>query len=243
MNTIVSFWGGLLVAAVILSGCSFPSSSSRPSDNQITKKYNVTPFQEIDNKAPVHIIFTQGNTFQVEVEGPDNYIENLQVQIKDSTVLIATKQKNDFKFRKDYVTFHITSPTLKTVNQRGVGNITLCDTVRVNDISLICSGVGSIRTDALFAQELEVYQLGVGSMDLKGEAQQGKFRLEGVGSLEARNMKMSDLVVEQSGVGSISCYASETISIASSGVGSVNYYGHPHVKSLSKKGIGSVNCK
>ena len=56
-------------------------------------------------------------------------------------------------------------------------------------------------------------------------------------------MIVSDVVVEQNGVGSVSCYASGTINISAQGVGSVNYYGDPQVTGLKKSGIGSVKSK
>ena len=69
------------------------------------------------------------------------------------------------------------------------------------------------------------------------------YYLEGVGSLKAKDMIVSDVVVEQNGVGSVSCYASGTINISAQGVGSVNYYGDPQVTGLKKSGIGSVKSK
>lgn len=79
--------------------------------------------------------------------------------------------------------------------------------------------------------------------NLKGQAGHATYYLEGVGSLKAKDMIVSDVVVEQNGVGSVSCYASGTINISAQGVGSVNYYGDPRVTGLKKSGIGSVKSK
>lgn len=75
------------------------------------------------------------------------------------------------------------------------------------------------------------------------QAGHATYYLEGVGSLKAKDMIVSDVVVEQNGVGSVSCYASGTINISAQGVGSVNYYGDPQVTGLKKSGIGSVKSK
>jgi hypothetical protein len=60
----------------------------------MTKKYSVTPFNKIENKAPANIVFTQGNATKVEADGPDNYIPQLIVMVKDSTLSISMDKDN-----------------------------------------------------------------------------------------------------------------------------------------------------
>ena len=72
----------------------------------MTKKYSVTPFNKIENKAPANIVFTQGNATKVEADGPDNYIPQLIVMVKDSTLSISMdkdKFKNFKKFKNQYL--------------------------------------------------------------------------------------------------------------------------------------------
>ena len=56
------------------------------------------------------------------------------------------------------------------------------------------------------------------------------YKRQGVGSLKAKDMIVSDVVVEQNGVGSVSCYASGTINISAQGVGSVNSVSYTHLE-------------
>ena len=210
----------------------------------MTKKYSVTPFNKIENKAPTNIVFTQGNVTKVEADGPDNYIPQLIVMVKDSTLSIKYGIKTNSKnFKSSKINISITSPVLCSIKQRGVGSIYLKDSVKVTDLSISAEGVGSIEANALMARSIKVSQEGVGSINLKGQAGHATYYLEGVGSLKAKDMIVSDVVVEQNGVGSVSCYASGTINISAQGVGSVNYYGDPQVTGLKKSGIGSVKSK
>ena len=50
-------------------------------------------FNKIENKAPANIVFTQGNATKVEADGPDNYIPQLIVMVKDSTLSISMATK------------------------------------------------------------------------------------------------------------------------------------------------------
>lgn len=222
MRTKTIYFFSLFLAITMMTGCFHISSGPKPSKSKMTKKYSVTPFNKIENKAPANIVFTQGNVTKVEADGPDNYIPQLIVMVKDSTLSISMDKDKFKNFKSSKINISITSPVLCSIKQRGVG---------------------SIEANALMARSIKVSQEGVGSINLKGQAGHATYYLEGVGSLKAKDMIVSDVVVEQNGVGSVSCYASGTINISAQGVGSVNYYGDPQVTGLKKSGIGSVKSK
>ena len=93
----------------------------------MTKKYSVTPFNKIENKAPANIVFTQGNVTKVEADGPDNYIPQLIVMVKDSTLSISMDKDKFKNFKSSKINISITSPVLCSIKQRGVGSIYLKD--------------------------------------------------------------------------------------------------------------------
>ena len=243
MRTKTIYFFSLFLTITMMTGCFHISSGPKPSKSKMTKKYSVTPFNKIENKAPANIVFTQGNATKVEADGPDNYIPQLIVMVKDSTLSISMDKDKFKNFKSSKINISITSPVLCNIKQRGVGSIYLKDSVKVTDLSISAEGVGSIEANALMARCIKVSQEGVGSISLKGQAGHATYYLEGVGSLKAKDMIVSDVVVEQNGVGSVSCYASGTINISAQGVGSVNYYGDPRVTGLKKSGIGSVKSK
>lgn len=243
MRTKNIYFFSLLLAITMTTGCIHVSSGPKPSKNKITKKYSVTHFNKIENRAPASIVFTQGNVAKVEADGPDNYISQLIVMVKDSTLSISMDKDKFKNFKSSKINISITSPDLCSIKQRGVGSIYLKDSVKVRDLSINAEGVGSIEANALMARSIKVSQDGVGSVNLKGQAGHATYYLEGVGSLKAKDMIVSDVIVEQNGVGSVSCYASGTINISAQGVGSVNYYGAPRVTGLKKSGVGSVKSK
>ena len=232
MRTKNIYFFSLLLAITMTTGCIHVSSGPKPSKNKITKKYSVTPFNKIENRAPASIVFTQGNVAKVEADGPDNYISQLIVMVKDSTLSISMDKDKFKNFKSSKINISITSPDLCSIKQRGVGSIYLKDSVKVRDLSINAEGVGSIEANALMARSIKVSQDG-----------HATYYLEGVGSLKAKDMIVSDVIVEQNGVGSVSCYASGTINISAQGVGSVNYYGAPRVTGLKKSGVGSVKSK
>lgn len=231
----------LLGGVFLLLGCCSCKDGVKPSENRITKKFSVDPFDQIVNETVANIVFTQGRDTKVEAEGPDNYVDGLQVKVNDRRLTMTMDKK---KFSKNArLTIRITSPDLCLIQQGGVGNITLKDNVKVETLSIRSEGVGVIESENLTVRSLEVSQDGVGGITLKGRAETAKYYQNGVGSLKAQEMLTSDLVVEQNGVGSVSCYATENLSVDANGVGSVNYYGNPRTKDIRKSGVGSVSGK
>ena len=233
----------LLMSAFAFSGCFNYSAAPKPSKVQVTKKYSVDAFDQIKSTAPASITFTQGSAIKVEAEGPENYVERLRVTVKGKTLHIDMEDKLFSKNNCENLKFTIVAPNLNDIDHYGVGNFTLQDKVKVDELSIELGGVGNVQTDELIVRKLEVESDGVGSILLSGKAQQASYEQNGVGSIKAKDMEVSDLTVEQNGVGSVTCYASGTIRIDCNGVGSVDYYGDPQVKQLNKSGVGSINKK
>ena len=66
MRTKTIYFFSLFLAITMMTGCFHISSGPKPSKSKMTKKYSVTPFNKIENKAPANIVFTQGNVTKVE---------------------------------------------------------------------------------------------------------------------------------------------------------------------------------
>ena len=67
-----------------------------------------------------------------------------------------------------------------------------------------------------------------------------KFRNTGAGTITINNLDTDRLDVENAGVGSITCFASESIDGQVTGVGSLKYAGHPKQKKLNKQLTGGI---
>ena len=68
-----------------------------------------------------------------------------------------------------------------------------------------------------------------------------KLVCSGVGCIRAKEMKALNVEANVSGVGSVTCYASEKIDGTVSGVGSLKYAGNPKVKNTRRTGIGGIS--
>lgn len=55
MRTKTIYFFSLFLAITMMTGCFHISSGPKPSKSKMTKKYSVTPFNKIENKAPAII--------------------------------------------------------------------------------------------------------------------------------------------------------------------------------------------
>ena len=220
MKTIFKMLSTLLLTAGLLSSCVYMGEGIQPSKKLITRDYKVKEFNKIDAGTVGDIYYTQsadGKT-DVQIYGPDNIVALIQVAVKDSTLLLSIdKSKKVRNFKKMKIT--ITSPTLNSISFKGVGDVKIK--------SLTCSS-------------LNVQSMGVGNVKLAGTVQAATLHSKGVGNIEAGNLQANIVEASSQGVGDITCNAVESINAAVRGVGSIKYKGNPTIKSLNKKGVGTI---
>ena len=56
MRTKTIYFFSLFLTITMMTGCFHISSGPKPSKSKMTKKYSVTPFNKIENKAPANIV-------------------------------------------------------------------------------------------------------------------------------------------------------------------------------------------
>ena len=166
----------------------------------------------------MEIIQDESKSGTVELTAPDNYIELYKFESKDKELRIG--------FRKSNINI-----TTKKVKIR----------VYTSDlIELRNSGAASISMDSLDTDRLEIVNSGVGSINISGITDDVEIINSGVGSINAEKLKALNVKASVSGVGSITCYASERIEGRVSGVGSLKYAGNPKKKDNKRSGVGSI---
>jgi hypothetical protein len=213
--------GMMTLMSCKMNGIGWDSNQIEPSDNVVTKAYKLQPFEEVKMTCVGHVEIIQDESKDgtVELTAPDNYIELYKFESKDKELRIG--------FRKSNINI-----TAKKVKIR----------VYTNDlIELENSGAASISMDSLDTDRLEIVNSGVGSINISGIADDVKIINSGVGSINAEKLKALNVKASVSGVGSITCYASEKIEGKVTGVGSLKYAGNPKHKDNHRTGVGSIS--
>lgn len=241
MKTIFKMLSTLLLTAGLLSSCVYMGEGIHPSKKLITRDYKVKEFNKIDAGTVGDIYYTQsadGKT-DVQIYGPDNIVALIQVAVKDSTLLLSIdKSKKVRNFKKMKIT--ITSPTLNSISFKGVGDVHIDNGLTTDNLYVESKGVGDVKIKSLTCSSLNVQSMGVGNVKLAGTVQAATLHSKGVGNIEAGNLQANIVEASSQGVGDITCNAVESINAAVRGVGSIKYKGNPTIKSLNKKGVGTI---
>ena len=241
MKTIFKMLSTLLLTAGLLSSCVYMGEGIQPSMKLITRDYKVKEFNKIDAGTVGDIYYTQsadGKT-DVQIYGPDNIVALIQVAVKDSTLLLSIdKSKKVRNFKKMKIT--ITSPTLNSISFKGVGDVHIDNGLTTDNLYVESKGVGDVKIKSLTCSSLNVQSMGVGNVKLAGTVQAATLHSKGVGNIEAGNLQANIVEASSQGVGDITCNAVESINAAVRGVGSIKYKGNPTIKSLNKKGVGTI---
>ena len=212
----------LMISVLALTSCSIGQMNMvDPSDNIVTKEYKLKPFEEVQMKGVgyVEVIQDEAKSGLVELTAPDNYVEF-------------------YKFESDGKRLNISyAKKLVNIHTQGVKiRVYTCDLIKLEN-----SGAASINMDSLDTDIIEIANSGVGHISIGGVADNVVLSNSGVGSIDASKLKALNVKARVSGVGSIDCYASESINGSVSGVGSLNYNGHPKHKETHRSGVGSIN--
>ena len=217
----------LVVSVLVLTSCKIDVGNwgngerIEPSNEIVTKTYKLPPFEEVNMNCfgSVELIQSDEKDGTVELTAPENYIEFYSFESKGN--------KLDIGFKKRNINIDGTKNKIKVYTN---------DLIKIQN-----SGAASIRMDKLDTDKLTVVNSGVGEIRVAGITDDAELVCSGVGSIEAKDLKALNVKATVSGVGSISCYASEKLDGNVSGVGSLKYAGHPKHLEKHRTGVGSIS--
>ncbi|MCD8079611.1 MAG: DUF2807 domain-containing protein, partial [Bacteroides sp.] len=209
------------VFSILALVCVLPVSAGTSDREQDRKKERnkssvsvtrqVAPFTEIELTCVGNILFTQSDTYSLRLEGTEDYVKSVTTEVKGTTLQIECKEKKKFNNGKIQMTVYLSAPSLEAVNIKGVGDFTnegslQCDELilrlqgvgnfsvnklKADKVSLELTGVGNMEVD-LECDNLYARMSGVGQMELSGRARVADIRRTGVGSLNRKNLKVTE---------------------------------------------------
>ena len=234
----------MVVVMIALTSCRFSVNGVGlidPSDNIVKKEYKLDKFNEVATHVVANVKLIQSETKDglVILSAPDNYIDLMSFNSKD--------EKLDIRFIRDNINIHpenvtitvYTSDLLKIKNT-GAAEVTL-DSLDTDNLEVTNTGIGNFRLNKVLADKVCVKCNGVGSISIDGETQDADLSCSGVGSINAEELRSGNVKARVTGVGSISCYASEYIDGKVTGIGGLKYAGHPQKKDLNKPTLGGIS--
>lgn len=168
------------------------------------------------------IEYTQGPE-RVVVSAPDKYIHQILVKTSENGELVLTGEGKVAKNIKN-VKVRISSPQLTGIDVNGAivlnaDAISSPDDFKFNiygaadadikslsaaNLSLCVNGAGDIEISGIKCSRTDITINGAGDVTLKGEAGSAEATINGVGSINAKDLSCPDFKTHRNGIGSIS---------------------------------------
>jgi hypothetical protein len=226
--------GYILLALLLVSALAFA---------QNRQTIDVKDFDEIINRIGGTVYVTQGNKNEVILEGREDDLEEVNVEVRNGELRIESSRRSRWTFWSDNgtkdVDVYVTVKALKAVRVSGSGDIVGQNTIETDDFTAKVSGSGDIEMD-LEARTVETGISGSGNIELSGSANSGRLSISGSGKLLAEELTVGDFKVSISGSGRGSITVNGELNVSISGSGSVYYGGNPTGVNSSVSGSGKV---
>jgi hypothetical protein len=205
-----------------------------------TKPLNGVTRLKLDGVFSLRLV--QSDEESIRVEGPVELIDKLVIdQQGDLLVLEMEKEIGGFNLNKGDFKITLSLKDLKELQYDGVGNVKTNGTFTVDTLYIKGNGVGNLKLD-LIANLLNADFDMVGNIDLSGKADRAIFTNNGVGNLDASQLRVQDLDLNSSGIGKAEVFCVGNLSLIVDGIGKVSYTGNPTIIKKEVSGIGKVEA-
>jgi len=163
-----------------------------------------------------HIIIHCGSGYSMTIAGDDNIVPHIITRVKDDVLYVSSEQE-----------FETRAESVLTINIQ-----------RLDTLSF--KGVGEMTVDKLDSKVFYCDFSGVGSCTLTGKVHNFIMNMNGVGSVNAKELIANIVDANVNGMGSAVVYASDSLHAAVNGIGALTYFGNPEKTDIGDSFLGRI---
>ena len=231
----------LLALPLLLLFASCSKGISYNSEEDISEKKPLNGVSRLQLDGVFTLTLKQSNEEFIQVEGPSELIDKLVIDQKGDLLVLEMEKIEGFNFNKGDFKITLSLKDLKELQYDGVGNVKTNGTFIVDTLHIKGNGVGNLKLD-LITNLLNADFDMVGNIDLQGKADRAIFTNNGVGNLDASQLRVQDLDLNSSGIGKAEVFCVGNLSLVVDGIGKVSYTGNPTIIKKEVSGIGKVEA-
>ncbi|MBA3664075.1 MAG: DUF2807 domain-containing protein [Bacteroidetes bacterium] len=200
---------------------------------QVSQIRSVGSFNRIQVSDAVHIVYTQSDSLEVNVNGNDKELASVETKVEKSTLIITAKGKF-----YNPVTVYVKNNMLEEVMCSGASNLKTTNTIKGNSILFSVSGAANVSA-AVEAKTLKEIQSGASELVLSGTADQFDAEISGASTLKAYNLKVTNANITTTGASSAKINVSDKLSANATGASSIKVKGN--VKDISAEATSAAS--
>ncbi len=217
------------LSLIFLSSCINPGKiikNTVKSSDEPTKLlvYHGESVNQIISNDLFDIEYSQGED-NIKVIVTEQYADLVKLSVSDGVLKVGFP--DGFKCQSITAKVIVSSPTITSIESTGIGDISLSNIVKGENITLTTSGTGDITINTLQAKEVALLTYGTGDIDFNSvSATSLNLETSGTGDIEGKQVDCSRLRLNSSGTGDIEVQGTAGSTIAnSSGTGDINIRG------------------
>ena len=217
--------------AMILASTSSAMAHEVDDKDRVEQTHDIKDFTKIRVTGVYELEVQVGEAFSVFTSGKHKDVEDMEVYLKGSTLVLAQDEDRRNK------TININGR--KNKNNRGIRAVITLPSLEGLDIT----GIGTGDIKGIDSKRFVIESAGISDMELSGTCGELDVDMAGLGEIRAENLKCEDVDVDLAGMGEIRVYASKSVSADAAGIGSIEVYGNPENVEKSKSFMASVKIK
>lgn len=226
-------------ALILLSACGMAGGKTiQASGVKGDRNFALTGFDKVSLKGSDNVVVHVGGAESVHAEGDTAVLDQLDIDVQDSTLRIRRKQ--GFSINGGDATITVTLPRLNGVSVAGSGDMNV-DRPQTDNFSASVAGSATLEIAALTAESTTVEVAGSGDVKVAGTSRRTEISIAGSGTVDAGALKGEDARISIAGSGDVKSGADGTADISIKGSGDVDIVGKARC-TVSKAGSGNVNC-
>jgi len=257
-------FGVLVLAASLLASCSIHFNKRGGADGkQTTKTYDITQaFKGIDSKASVEIFYTVSDSVSVKAEGPEGYIEDLQITVGEDSILHIVKANDvDLNFDEDEeddkdiihltpkeshddVKIYISGPSISSLTAAGSVGFKTEDVLKTDTLAVNIAGAAEIDIKGIEANDFKIVSKGASKIDIKSlKAEAAYIETAGAGEVNSKLVDVKKTTFSGKGASDVELdfQNCDEANIHIAGAGEVTLSGTLHKLNKNVAGAGSID--
>ncbi len=216
-----------LLAIVAVAAVPFAQdhkSEKREGNGKLVKRdISVSAFNALKASGVYELKLTQGGQEGVTIEADENLQDLFVVKNNGQQLVIEMKKHNNLN-TKNKLRVHVTFKNLKALELNTVGGVSSSNALSFDDFTFSNNSVGEVDL-ALTARKLHLKNKSVGEVKLSGKAEEAVFVNSSVGSLDAGNLVVQTMDIDNSGIGEAQVNAEKNLKVKDSFLGKVKNKG------------------
>ncbi len=209
----------LILTAGNAAAWSFGKDTIEGSGNMETRELDLKEFDSIDVGGAFDLEITLGDQQKVVMTIDDNLWDNLEAEVSGGTLEIGWDKNCD---PEGDCKLEIVVRELKAMN---------------------IHGAAEVEITGYHGEAFEFGVSGAAELEMDGQVDRLEINVSGAGEIDTRELKAKSVEISVSGAGEAKVYASESFEGRVSGVGSIDYWGHPEHQKTKVSGLGDINSK